>query len=117
MNVRTYTTLAGRDRTGYRCRGRYSSDISLALWRGLKKLLRRSLDRSSAGALEAANPSNSGTPPMRILGSVAVPAVLLEDDSLCFNLNVPCFTIGLLQVGSRCVTRRRLLEFGLKKTL
>ena len=65
-------------------RGSY---MSLALWRGLRKLLRRNIDTSSAGFLEAANPSDSETPPMRILGSTVVP-VLLESDSRVRNVVV-----------------------------
>ena len=54
--------------------------MSLALWRGLRKLLRRKIDTGSTGFLEAANPSDSETPRMRILGSAVVP-VVLESDS------------------------------------
>lgn len=61
--------------------------IYLALWRGLRKVLRRSLDTRSAGALEAVNPSGRGTPPMRMLGSVPIPA-LLESDSRVRNVKL-----------------------------
>ena len=63
------------------------SYISLALWRGLKNLLRRYIDTSSAGSLEAANPSYSDTAPMRSLGS-AVVSVLLESDRRVRNVVV-----------------------------
>ena len=63
------------------------SYMSLALWRGLRKLLRRNIDTGSPGFLEAANPSDSKTPPMRILVSAVVP-VLLESDYRVRNVVV-----------------------------
>ena len=63
------------------------SYMSLALWRGLRKLFRRDIDTGSPGFLEAANPSDSETPPMRILVSAVVP-VLLESDYRVRNVVV-----------------------------
>ncbi|CAB1118123.1 unnamed protein product [Ectocarpus sp. CCAP 1310/34] len=63
------------------------SYISLSLWRGLKRLIRRRLDESRAGALEAANPRDIDTPPMRILGSVALP-VLFDSDARVRDVEV-----------------------------
>lgn len=59
--------------------------ISLALWKGLKRLSRGKLDTSTAGFLFAANPGNSGVPPMRIEGSTSVP-ILFKGDSVVRNV-------------------------------
>ena len=74
----TTPPLAGRDPTRYGCSGR-QLHLNCVVAR-LRKLLRRSLDRSSAGAFETMNPSDSETPPVPILGSVTV-LVRLESDS------------------------------------
>ena len=63
------------------------SYISFSLWRGLKRLTRRRLDERRARALEAANPRDSDTPPMRILGSVALP-VLFDGDARVRDVEV-----------------------------
>lgn len=56
------------------------SYISLALWRSLQPLLKRRLDKWGAGALRAANPYGDPTPPMHILGQVAVPLFFEGDE-------------------------------------
>ena len=55
--------------------------MSLAMWKSVKRLTRRKLDTSTAGFLFAANPGDSGVPPMRIAGSTSVP-VLFKGDSV-----------------------------------
>lgn len=55
------------------------SYISVDMWLRLKRRLGLSIDVSSAGALQAANPAASKVPPMRILGSVPVPVLLAND--------------------------------------
>ena len=62
--------------------GASDSFMSLAMWNSLKPLIKRRLDRWGVGALHAANPVGSNTPPMQILGQVAVP-LLFENDSKC----------------------------------
>ena len=56
--------------------------MSLALWRSLKPLLKRRLDRWGMGMLHAANPIDSDAPPMRILGQVAIPLFFENDEKV-----------------------------------
>lgn len=55
------------------------SYISVEMWLGLKRRFGLRIDRSSAGALRAANPTDGKVPPMRILGSVPVPVLFAND--------------------------------------
>ena len=61
--------------------------MSLELWFRVRTLARCRLNRSSAGALEAANPSDSGVPPMRIFGHVTIP-IMFDSDSRVRNVTV-----------------------------
>ena len=58
--------------------------MSVALWSTLKKweVVRRQLNSKGKGALQAANPSNSKIPPMRVLGSSVVPIVFAPEDKV-----------------------------------
>lgn len=58
------------------------SYISVEMWLSLKRRLGLSIDRSTSGALQAANPSASAIPPMRILGSVPVPVLFTNDSQV-----------------------------------
>ncbi|CAN0368833.1 unnamed protein product, partial [Pylaiella littoralis] len=70
--------VSSRYHARYGSRG--GSYISVEMWLRLKRRFGLSIDKSTAGALRAANPADSSVPPMRILGSVPVP-VLFENDS------------------------------------